>query len=325
MKKYIYIIALVVISCVSNTNQQNKEAVTTPVVNTDPQIQTPITEHEEVKRNILYKIKDPYSHEIDGYLYAYEDSIKIFSEPSDSSEILGHLNCGERIKIFFNNARYIDKYGYMAVNHDNDTGWIFHIYSKVSTKNMMDTVKNIIIRHYYGTCLCSSQISCYNKSIITNKLTLDTIAKWGETNIESTFQVNDSLLVINPPGKLIFYDLDNDSILLKTDGNTALVSNLFDCLYFFNDTDTLRLKSYNLKNNSISTLYTEIMDSTMCCYSNEYYLECPQIELETLSDIEYLYFKIFRNKPMHLSNYEYEPDVFRVKIDHTGKLYYRKK
>lgn len=313
------------ISCVSNSEQQKQTAVISPAANTKPQIQTPIIEHKEIESNILYRVNDPYNHEIDGYLYAYEDSIKVHSEPSDSSELLGYLKCGERVKIYFNNSQHTDKSGYMAVNHNNDTGWIFHIYSKVSTRNMMDTVKNIIIRHYYGICLNSMQISCYNRSIITNRLTLDTIAEWERPNIEATFQINDSLFIINPSDKIIMYNLNNDSILLNSYGNKVTHSNLFDCIYFLSDRDTLKLTAYNYKDNNVAILYSDILDSTRCCYYGEDYVDCPQIELETHSDIEYLCFRFFRNKPMHQPNYEYEPDVYQVKIDHTGRLYYRRK
>ncbi len=274
------------------------------------------------------KNQNEENRKIFGQIVAYTDSIKIYSEPNDSSNIVAFLNFAESIERINFNEDYIKKSKglgdsyfseWLGAIHGNDTVWIKK-QEEISTKYRIDTINNILILHYYGYCEYEGY-GCYSRTKVINIRKNATLYN-KYFNVKTTYQLNNSYYLLTPNGKVIVYDVINDSILYSTPGDLVKNSKNNSKLYFIRGRTT-ELVEYDYLNKNESILYKEPTDSTSACISFDDGELCSEIRVEEKDSLDNIYLTLYKMK----ENPRAEDDVYiyDIKVDNSGHLYYRDK
>jgi len=276
--------------------------------------------------------KDTDRPETIGKIYAYSDSIEIYSNPNDTSAVLEYLQFTDfkyRIDLYAEeNGNYTNSgfhSSWCAILLDNDTAWIKK-QPNISTEYDIDTIKNIVILNYYGHCDFGGY-GCYYRTRVINLVDKRIILE-KYFNTKTTYKLDKSHYLLTPYGEVMIYDLNSDTIVYSSYGKLITNSDLDSTFYFVRKRkkDTWRnpveLIAFDYNLDSSTILYKEPNDTTFPCIAFDDGESCSKLKTETHDTIEYIYLTLYKMKENPIDEgdvYEYE-----IKIDNRGKFYYRK-
>lgn len=280
----------------------------------------------DVKKEKVVKAQEI---KVDGRIYAYEDGIKIFSSPNDSSPVIGTLNYADslvRFKWYKRHNGKLDTDGAMAkwfaVLYKSDTAWILSK-ANVSTINSIDTIGNLLIKNHYRYCEYGGY-GCYENTIVYN-WKKGTIMFNQYFNVVSTFQANDTLMVLSTDGKLLLYNLKTDSFIYESKAMITSKSNLADRIYFVrNNPDSAKhfrfiveFIQYLIPEEKEQQLFIEPDDSTFPCIIDDGTV-CHPMQIRLTDKNELITVKLFR-----LSKYgmdEFDANTLTIELDNYGNI-----
>ena len=321
MKQFLYYTTITILLLSCNQKESKISSVKSNVI--EENADSIVHEEENEKR-----IKFP---ETIGKLYAYEDSVEVYEQPSDTSRIIGYLNYPDnvdRIKVYVNRSgRLVLTEPYLhAVLFKRDTGWIFDSY-KVSPILDVDTLNNVILKKYYGQVeVCG--YGCLSKTkVIDFKSGKVILEMYGEINFLDSITYTRNILYTD--WEIFDYDSQFDSLIFHSYAVSTKLSEISGMIYFIRSRVSsqkgtpVELVKYDPYCFETTILYKEPDFTTNQCTYWEDGADCTELKIADADSTETLTFNVYKEKE-NLKHAEPTYDRIEICVDSNGKLLYRK-